>query len=686
MRGLRWRARAGVLIPGLIPVGLMILWAEHDGGYDQDTWYWGALVLLAVLAAVVAQRGLSRMRVSRLGAVALGLLTVYVGWSYLSMLWAQSPGLALDGSNRALLYLVLFALMLAVRWTPRTALLALAVFAAGIGAIALDILLRLSAADQVAQIIVDGRLEATTGYFNSNAALFWMGALVAIALASRRELPAVARGLLLGVATAGLQLSLLAQSRGWLFTLPMVLIVVCALMPDRLRFGIAAVLPVLGLLIPLHRLLTVFDATQPAALVHTGQSAGRICLIICTVVVVLGTLAAWTEQLIRWPRLSPARRRQVGVAAAVLVIAGGVAGLSAATHGDPVGFAKRQWQGFSHPTTVYSTGSHFATVGSGRYDFWRVAFNAFLAHPIGGLGQDNFGDYYLLHRHTAEEPAWTHSLELRLLVHTGLVGFLVFALFLGTAVAVALQVRRRQDPLAAAVAAIALLPLTVWLIHGSVDWFWELPALTGPALGFLAMAVSLGRSAAAGGAPTTGELTARAAATPSLQLSDRRWTEARLPASPLRVLQVSVLTAGFIAALVVLAFSYLSVREVSTADNVQARHPAAALHDFAVAHKLNPLNPVPGRLAGGVALTHGDPGVAAARFRQSISAEPGGWFAWFGLGLAESALGRQDAARRDLQHAYAIDSQQAAVRQALAGVKSHHPLTPGQAFKLLSET
>ena len=88
--------------------------------------------------------------------------------------------------------------------------------------------------------------------------------------------------------------------------------------------------------------------------------------------------------------------------------------------------------------------SHFATVGSGRYDFWRVALDAFLAHPIGGLGQDNFDDYYVVHRRTTEEPAWTHSLEMRLLAHTGIVGFALFAAFIVAAVVAALRARRRR--------------------------------------------------------------------------------------------------------------------------------------------------------------------------------------------------------------------------------------------------
>src|SRR6185312_3362182 len=102
-------------------------------------------------------------------------------------------------------------------------------------------------------------------------------------------------------------------------------------------------------------------------------------------------------------------------------------------------------------------------------DFWRVALDAFVNHPIGGLGQDNFGDYYLPRRRTAEEPSWTHSLELRLLAHTGIVGFGLFAGFVGMALTAALRARRRGPPLVRSVSAIALLPFVVWVIYGSVD-------------------------------------------------------------------------------------------------------------------------------------------------------------------------------------------------------------------------
>ncbi len=108
------------LAPGLLMVGLFVLWAEHDGGYDNDTWYWGALVTLALLTATLLG-ATGRIRLTRAEKVALGLFSLYVAWSYASMAWAAASGVALHGSNRALLYLLVFALMLVLPWSPSSA-------------------------------------------------------------------------------------------------------------------------------------------------------------------------------------------------------------------------------------------------------------------------------------------------------------------------------------------------------------------------------------------------------------------------------------------------------------------------------------------------------------------------------------------------------------------------------------
>jgi O-Antigen ligase len=661
------------LVPGLPVVGLLVVWAIHNGGYDADTWYWGGLVLLALLAITVLGLG-PQLRIDRAPARALALLGAYVAWSYLSITWSQSPGDAWQGSNRALVYLIVFTLMAIVPWTAAGAYTALLAFALSIGGIALTFLARFAGSDRVSSLIIDGRLAAPTGYFNSSVALFTMAGLVAVVMASRRgrrqrdralhHLPsALLRGLLLTVATACLQLAVAGQSRGWLFTLPLVLIVSLIIVPDRLRVTAAAVLPILGTVAPAHSLINVFNANSPAALADSAAHAGKVSLAICGAVLVAGTLLCWGDCLVELTPPSRRIRQRIGTAAVAVAVLVSIGGGVAATHGDPFGFVKRQWNGFSNPEHG-SGGSHFGTIGSGRSDFWRVSLDAFASHPLGGLGQDNFDDYYVSRRRTPEEPQWTHSLEMRLLAHTGLVGFLLFAGFLVAALRPALAVARRgADDLARVAAATALLPLFVWLLHGSVDWFWEIPALSGPALGFLAVALSIRQPAVA------------RAAQPAFVPTRR--------AGKIRVAGIVAAPVALIAATASLGFPYLAVREISTANTVRAADPGAALSDLSDAGRLNALSAEPGRLGGTIALQNGLFFEARKRFAQAISRERGGWYAWFGEGLAQSSLGNSAQASHDFAVAASINKQQPAIRLALARADTTSPLGPAQALQML---
>jgi hypothetical protein len=645
----RLRPHLGAAVPGAIVVALMLIWAVHNGGYDADTWYWGGLVLLALLAVLVLVRRAKLARLRGPVRTALIAFALYVAWSYLSIAWAQSPGDALDGSNKALVYLLVFSVAVSIPWTSRTALLVLVTFVLGIGLVALVLLLRLASGSRVGLLVIDGRLAAPTGYFNATAALFTLNALTALALAGRRELPGLVRGALMTAACAGLQLALIVQSRGWLFTLPLVAIVAVIVVRDRLRVVAFSVLPLVGALIPLRRLLHVYQ-TGPG-LTPAASHAGHTALLTCAGVLVLGSVLGWADELRKLPRIGPRGRRAVGIGLATLAVAGALGGGVAATHGHPFRFISRQWNGFSHIQTFYG-GSHFGDVGSGRYDFWRVSLDAVLAHPIGGLGQDNFADYYVTRRHTGEEPSWTHSLELGLLAQTGIVGFVLLMTFLGAAILAAVRgLRRSDDQLGRGVAAAALLPLTVWLIHGSVDWFWEMPALSAAALGFLGMAVALGQ--------------------PESQVLLQRDRKRRLPVLVPRVAGWAALVLATLA----LGFSYLSVREVSDASNIAATDPDGALNDLATAGDLNPLSPVPGRLGGRIAMAAGEYEVAEQRFSQAISREPGGWFAWFGDGLAASTLGDVGRARHDFTVAQSINARQPAIEEALARVDTDHPMS-----------
>ncbi len=126
------------------------------------------------------------------------------------------------------------------------------------------------------------------------------------------------------------------------------------------------------------------------------------------------------------------------------------------------------------------------------------------------------------------------------------------------------------------------------------------------------------------------------------------------------------------------------MREVSIATDLRQSAPARALHDLRLAADLNPLNSDPGRIGGTIALQTGQYATAQERFKQSISRDPGGWYAWLGSGLAASALGDRATARHDLEMAESIDSKDAVIRMALDRVDTAHPLSPADALQMIA--
>jgi Flp pilus assembly protein TadD len=690
----RLRSEGVVLVPALLAVGLFVYWGAHGGGYEPTTWEPSALLVLGLLVASAAGLGLGRLRASRPLLIALVLLTAYVAFSYLSIAWAPSPGDALDGSNRALLFLLLFALFALLPWRNWTALVTLGAFALGIGAIAVVTLARLGDADQIPALFNGTRLDAPVGYVNGSAALLLIAALLSIALAARRELPVLLRGLLLALAAAALQLSVLCESRGWLFALPIVLVVSLVLLPgsERLRFALWALLPFAGSALALPALLDVFtqaDAAPTAAaslraLVRTSDHAADVALLVCTGVLVAGLALAALDRRTTVPVGVARSANRVGARAALLAVLGTIAVGFALTDGRPDQKIADYWNRSNGYQTAVPGSSRFAAVGSNRPDFWRVALKAFADRPLGGLGQDNWGAYYLRERRSNEQPRWTHSFELRLLAHTGLVGFLLFVGFLVSALTAALAGRGRAGRSVAAVAAIALLPLVVWLVHGSVDWFWEIPALSGPVLAFLALGGALTRQLHPPVTPALGTSVPSTedtdAAGQAASASERRPAAATVPTGRGRVAMVVGLGALALLAAAAIALPYLAEREVAAASSGWPSDPAGAFARLDRAADLNPLSSRPELVAGVIALELGRSRAAEQRFVRALERDGGDWFAYFGRGLALSALGERARARLQYERARALDPAEPLVREALARVAGRNPLTAQEAF------
>jgi O-antigen ligase len=128
----------------------------------------------------------------------------------------------------------------------------------------------------------------------------------------------------------------------------------------------------------------------------------------------------------------------------------------------------------SNGTQLSGGAARLTTLRSNRYAYWKVAWRAFEAEPIRGVGGGGWAIYWLRYRPFNAGAQDAHSLYIQTAAELGLVGL---ALLLATFTGVVLAARRalvRAPALAAGPAAA----LVVWAAHVAVDWDWEMPAVT----------------------------------------------------------------------------------------------------------------------------------------------------------------------------------------------------------------
>jgi O-Antigen ligase len=695
-----WRSQAVPLLPAAVLVAVAIAWTATGGGYESqpaldagyepDPWYLGALTLVGLLCATAS--GLGRVSLRPAAKLACAALLGYVAWSFASVLWAHDQGAAFLGSDRALVYLAAFATFAILPWREGPARLAMAALVGGIGAIAIVTAVEVATSTAPSSLYLGARLSYPLGYYNADAVLFMGAASGAIALASRRGGPVpsrLARLLLACLRVAGLslaavclQLAVLSQSRGWLFSAPIVLILMLALIPKRLRLLLFALGPatataaVAPALLRVYGKATASGATlaQPRldAVLHAQGSHAVKAMLVADVLLaaLLALLVAVDERM----RLGPAAGRRLDRFSRALAVLAAIAAVTAAliaVHGHPFGHIESAWRSFAHsPSSTEGGSSHFTTLASNRPDIWRVALHEFDRHPLGGIGQDNFAASYARLRHTYEQPRWTHSIELRLLAHTGLVGTLLFAMFLVATLVAALGGRRGRER---ATAGILLVGVVVWLVQGSIDWFWEYPALSVPALAFAGAATAL-RNGEPIGAPRERAQAAADAATSGGRGrgGPARWAVAALAA---------LLGAGAIAAL---AIPFLAARRVRAATKIWPTQPARAYAELRSASDLMPFDAQIYLVGASVALNLGEYPQARAWLLQAERHDDQAWIAPFALGLVDGEQGRLRAARRQLLRAEALNPLEPAIAVALTRLRRGKPLTFSQAQALLA--
>lgn len=631
-------------------VVLLVLATTSQGAFAVSRWAPLALFLLATLLGALCVPSQPVLALSRPARLALAGIWGLAAWSYLSMLWAGSPGDAFQAANQVILYAAIVTVPFVLPLSQHSLAAVGWSVSAGIAAIAVYVLIHLLTGG--ASLLLAGRLNGPIDYRNGTALLFalpvWPFIIAAATKVYRRPL----RALALAAATLCLGLAFLTQSRGILIGLAAGGVLVLAAGPDRARRAWLAILVVLGLGLASPWLLRPYHAfthDRFATIPHEAGVAGGALALLTAAFFVIGMGMALLDQGLRVgsPRMNQVHRAaRIALAAVALV---GVVGALAAM-GNPVTFVKHKWDQFRQLNANTTSGStRLLTVGGQRYDLWRVAVKEFESAPLGGAGAGSYSFGYYRDRATNRNLSDPHSLFFSLLSETGIVGVGLFFLFLGGCVAALRQGWRRLD---AAARRHALAPAAAGLVlvgQSMVDWIWLIPGLT--AIGLFLLAVA---TAQAGGAASV------------LEAADLDSGRSRPGRGARRLVGSGVLRAAAAVALVpamlgVLAL-FLSDAYIQRARTV-ITNPRAELSAARTASSLDPWAVVPHYLQASAYETMGYRYRAYQQLRDALRLEPSSSAVFGLLGDFEARGHNFAAARAYYRRAAALDPRDTGLEQ-----------------------
>lgn len=669
---LRDRAAAAIrrpeLIPGLLAIAAFIVTSSSQGGFAATNWGPAGIFLLGLLAiACVAYRD----RLAGLepaNRLALILLAAFVAWNFASIAWAEVQGTAWDGANRALIYLIVYALFSLIGWRAGSGALVFGAYSAGLAVLGAIVLLEAYGSGDAGLSLINGRLAQPTGYPNAVAALFIGGFWPAVFLASRKETWWPLRGVMLAMAGFLLQMALMPQSRGSLLVFPLALVLYLIVVPNRIRALIALLAVAAATTAAASPILDVFSTVDSGG--DPGEAiaaAGDAMLLSCAFLLVVGLVVAFADRRVSISDRTAKTAGRVGAAvAALLATAAAVAALVAI--GNPVEWGGDRWEDFKagYDEGGFGESRFSGDLGSARYDFWKVALeDEFADSPVVGAGSDNFAVAYVQNRESDEEPLYPHSLPIRVLAGTGLVGGLLLIGFAISACVSAVRSRRRLDTtLGRGLAAVALTATGYFALHSSGDWLWTFTALTMPVFAWLGLVAGM-----AGGRPSP---------------ADAREGEAQgRSARPGRVgLAAMAATAGVLAALS-FALPWGAARYTDSAANGWPADREAALSRLETARDLNFLSARADLVAGTIALRSDDMKEAEAAFANAVEREPTNWYALLELGTLRIIDGDRDAGLAFLERASSLNPTEPLIAAAMRRARSRTPLPPERIDSIL---
>ncbi|MCW3008763.1 MAG: O-antigen polymerase [Solirubrobacterales bacterium] len=483
---------AVLLVPAALGIAIVAL-AFSGGGFFAGATGVGEAVAAAALAAWIVLVPRPLAAISPTLGIAIAALGAFSLWVLVSSRWSHAPARALLEGDRALLYTLVVALVgLAAGHRRVRDALPRVIGAALVVVTVCGLVTRLL--PHVWPIAADvefERLSYPLGYWNGQGAFASLAAVLCLHLASDRDEPRWIRATAAGALPLMVTAVALTFSRG---SIAVGLIgAVAYLLLARPRGAFAA----LTAAVPAS-VIAVFatagsDAIiqQPqvsAAGVHAGARAAIVvvaCALACAVAALL--LARLEPRLDRLPWRPIPHARWVAGIVVVSLGAGSVLAGAPAIVADKAG----QLTHSSHVRETGDTRSRLTQLSdNGRIDAWRVSLDGFSAAPLHGTGAGTFALQWDARRPSIQTLNDGHSLIFETLGELGVVGLALLVAALGALLTGAAMAARRS-----AVAAAGFAVMLAWTIHAAIDWDWELPALTVPALALAAATVARPRPA-----------------------------------------------------------------------------------------------------------------------------------------------------------------------------------------------
>jgi hypothetical protein len=593
--------RLAALAPGVSAAVLVAAIGFSHGGYFATAWGPLTLVFLAVAALALIVRPTPSLGLRELAVPAL--LGAFAAWALASAIWG-SPSEAVPEAQRALTY-ASGALAFALVLRPQRVGGFLTGVWAGICIVCLDALSGRLFPERFGEYDPIGgyRLSEPVGYWNALGLLTAFGFLLALALVARVENLVVRLTAAASTVPLGLTLYFTFSRGAWL-ALAAGLVVALVLDPRRLQVAAAA------LVVAPWAALAVWLASSSGPLTekgHTLVSASQDghALAAAAAGLALGAAAsaAFLAGVGGYVRISRSVSRAASLGLAAGLVAALVLGLVA------LGGPSRIARSFAAAPKASGDKLHerlFDLSGSGRVDGWRVALDDARQHRLVGSGGGSYKRYWVAHRPYSGAIRDAHSLYLETLAEYGPLGLTLLVAVFG--VPLGLAVRFRRQPLVPAAAGV----LATYVVHASIDWDWEFPALTLVALASAAAIVGSGEHR------------------PAARFERRR-----------AVLLVVVLVLVPAAALGALG----ARAEASSVSAAGRRDYDRAAEDARRAERLAPWSVQPLLLLGRAQVAAGDRRAARATFERALRREPGFWRLWYELAAVTSGAERRAALR-----------------------------------------